>query len=384
MVAADTRYAGRDMRSFAALALALSVFGCEPSTRGPPRIVVPVDLTPPAPPVASASPSPPVDGSPARRAGKALLTIPVPNPVACELTSPQVGYRRIPLALRAGGAPFGAILPPRGLTMFIPKGDASLGLTAEADVGGAFIRGVARAESIPLHPIRVSVFEGFVVPLSRADLHVVRAGDEGVELSLALPPQVTMATKSTVSATLPCDIVALTAEEFDPMQNLLGMPIDTAVWTGATSPLATSVGGAPVAMVNPHDVDRRVSVLAREKNRVKIAWEVGDVVVFGWVDTQKLRAPKREEDVFGAGGLGLSGIGEGVPRTLVCEVELPLRAEVDGASEIVGVVAPGTRIEIVGERADALEVELPTTGLIREPGATLIVDNDLARRCVSP
>ena len=225
------------------------------------------------------------------------------------------------------------------------------------------VSGVAACDSTALPPPRI------VVP---------------VDLALPAPPVVAAPPSASAELTprRQSGKDLLTIRVPDPMQNLLGVPIDEAFLTGARAPLSLSSEGPPIATLVPNDVDRRVSVLVRDKKRAKIAWEVGDVVVFGWLDAQKLRPRARTEDVFGSGGLGLAGDGaRSRVRTLVCDTEVPLRAEVGEVSEVVGVIAPGTRIEVAKERDRAFEVEVPSTALRRDRAASLLVERDLALRC---
>jgi hypothetical protein len=366
------------MRAWWVVALIGAVAACLPSGHGA------------EPPVAIPVPGAPT-GSPARRdlaplrSGKALLTISIPDNPLCEISNARHGYRAIDLAFAAGARPF-ATLPETGaMTAYVTRGDPTSGIIVEADAGGLLIRGVTSASSLTFHADRVSLFEGVIIPKGVAPLRLIGAKKEGLRYRLELPDEVRVEARDSVTGTLPCTIAALAPVDFDPFETFLGAPTGAALLVVGKVPLATHADGPPTALLaaSGDQEARAVAVLAREGARVKITWELEDIIVFGWVDTryvQSFAGPPRAD--FRGGGLGASEPrAVCCARTLVCEGEVPLRVDHDGQSQVVGLISPGARIGFRAELGDAIEIALPDADLVMAPGAKLLVDTRWLTAC---
>lgn len=353
-----------------------------------------------------AAPSAAISDAPVPPAGKDLLAIRIPDG-ACRVEAlPMRHLRQLPLALSAGKEPFAWFQATGGLTLHIPKSDAAVGLIAEVETDGVVLRGITRADAIDMYLKQPWVFGGLAIPTNRATLEVVAAKAEGIELKLDLPPQIVLESGKTLTSTVPCEIASLGGDHFDAMTGLpgattvrgtqpdgspsavRGVASDRVVLIEARTPLSLTPDGAPVATLVRGALNLGATVLRREKTRAQIAWDVGEVVAFGWVDAKKLR-------VQNANGPGIEGEPEppllgldpnksdSDPRGLVCDQETPLRAEVGGQNEVVAIVARGVVIWVGKDRGAALEVTLPFSNYRPTEGARLMVDRKLAERCTS-
>jgi len=307
------------------------------------------------------------------------FTIPIPDAVACTLDDTSKSPPSVELGLSRKGPAFGSVRP-RLLIARVGVGQSEILVDAEAT--GIRLRAIAVGDSLSLYPSRAAMFEGFVVPVYHAELTLVAGVDGGgVEVSLALPKQIVVAKRRAVSETLPCAGVRLQAVDFDPM-SVVGTRVATAYLSRQPTPLTRTSDGKAIATLHAKSADPEVTILDRKENRTMIAWPVGAVIAVGWVDKKLLRpTPPDGDDDFGAGGLGLTGIGEGGRRSFRCTGDVQLRAEVGKKTEVIGMILPGTPIVIEKERDGAFEVDLPSTGLSKHEKAVLVVDKHQMGSC---
>jgi len=276
-----------------------------------------------------------------------LLTVSLRAKEVCALSSPL--SRNVPVTVRSGSAPFGTIRKATSFTAHITDGEPYAGIVVEAETESVFVRAIAETADVDLHPTRVSVFGGIVMPMADADLTLVRAKPEGLELALEVPASIELEGRpGSVEAALPCSIVSLVPEPFDPFETYFGVPTGYARLRGGRIPIAASAGGKALATLAPGpDTARDVFVLAREKLQTKIAWGVGDVMAFGWVDTGRLDFDTEKPARGAKIGLGnISTRGGCCEHVFVCKTEVPFRAERDDVTETVGVLAPGVKIRV--------------------------------------
>lgn len=317
---------------------------CAPSA---PRVVPnPVVDAPLPAPATTSPPEPRATASLPEPKPESPITIPLPEKVLCPLTGGNA--QTLPLAFSTSRPPFGTLQSARLVSAYIAEGDASAGIVVEGRAAGLFLRGVARPADVSLFANRVSVFGGLVVPKTTAALTLARARPDGLDLSLAAPDAVQLTGSRQLSGSLPCTVIGLAHEPFDAFENFFGVPLERADLRGGRIPLAREAGDKPVATLvldklTPPDV----AVLDRDNGRARIAWEVEDVFVFGWVDAKALApaAPRRER--FGKIGLGtISTSGGCCEHRFLCADPVPLAVEQDGRTETVGTIDPGTPIRV--------------------------------------
>jgi hypothetical protein len=339
----------------------------------------------------SAEPAARPSGTWARRAasaslsGKDLLTIALPERVACRVASTSLRFGRVDVAMAPGAPPFATLTSTTSMTAHLPEG----GFTAfpvEADLTGLFVRAVASAEDVAFHTTRVSVFGGVVMPKGHTRLRAVGATSDGVRLRIDLPAEVRVGDEESVASGLPCSILSLDTGDFDPFETYFGAPVDGGLLRGATIAISSTSEGAPTATLTPGPkTPRQVSILARDKKRVKITWELDDIIAFGWVDARDLSPLGRVPESFGMGGLGLSGVGPGCcERALRCPGEVPVGVTQGGLEEVVAIASPGAAIRVLEEQRERLVVSLDDVRIDLAEGATMFVTKDAVADCDDP
>ncbi len=328
-------------------------------------------------PIAAAAPLAFPPESPAEPTERVPFTIPLPAKLACKLEDSE-SPRSVELGLSRDGPGFGAI---RARSLLARIGVGEREVVVDADARGLKLRAIAVEGSLDLYAASPVTFESLVVPQSFTELGVVAGETGGIQASLALPKQIVVSPKQkTLTASIPCASLRLKPASFDAAESL-GKVIEVAYLLPGATPLAKTAGGKTAATLNPRGALRDVSVLAREGRFTQIAWAVEEVIAVGWVDKSRLRPTSPDEDL-GFGSLGLSGIGtSGGRRVMICDGEVPLRAQVGDRTEIVGLISPQTLIAIVGERPYAYEVDIPSTGLSKHDKAVLLVEKEQAAGC---
>jgi hypothetical protein len=324
--------------------------------------------------VAPLSPAPDVAAEPVE---SYPFTIPLPANVACKLEDTTKSPPSVDLGLTRQGPGFG-VMRARSLVARIGVGAREM--VIDADGTGLKLRAIAIEGSLDLYASLPVTFEDLLVSQSYAELGVVAGASGGIETSLALPKQITVPRRKALTAQIACASLRLQEMKFDAIASV-GKAIDVAYLLPSATAISTTAGGKAMAMLHPRHVSPEVQVLAREGRYTKIAWEVEHVIAIGWVDKSRLSRTPPGDDEFGAGGLGLSGIGEGSRRMLRCDGDVPLRAQVGNRTEIIGVVLPRTPIEIEGERPYAFEVNLPFSGLDKHEKAVLLIDKEHVSSC---
>ncbi len=307
--------------------------------------------------------------------GDATLSVPIPRGAPCELASAATSTRALEVAAEPAAPPFGTITRTSSLRAWLQPGGAAF--TVEADVGGLVVRGVMPADALPLHVTRVATFGGILLPSGREPLSLASLRAGGLELHARVPDALEIGGQEKVAAVLPCAITSLDPGDFDAFETYFGAPIESAELTGDRIPIAKHPDGPWVASLVPSEFhSTTVEVLSRETHRVKIAWNLGDVFVFGWVDARAVRPHKPFGGMFGHTLGELASAPVAAPRWIPvsCQKELPLRVFQGGRSHVIGLVAPRTLILVVGQSAQGTSVEIAGGGLSRAPNVELTVD----------
>jgi hypothetical protein len=300
----------------------------------------------------------------------------LPAAIACLIDGPWQGRDgATPLRLRDGGPVFAEVGGGVDAQLHLPQGRPA-GAAIELDTGGVSLRGRVDAAEIPLRPARPVAFQGFAVPFASTLLDLQEAGPgwvavacpaiEGVE-PLAPP----------LAAQLPCNDVTASELEFvtSAAAGAAGDKRPALLRVGRPIPLSVAPGGPAVAKLHAaDDEDAEVSVVGVEGGRSRVLWWRDEALIFGWIPTADLRrgTPANQlGEMFGMGGLGLRGEGEGDP--LTCAADVPLVAEAGGERATVGLVRAGTAIEILerGGPYARVAVDLGATALAE--GASLKV-----------
>ncbi len=321
--------------------------------------------------------------APGEKPARSRITLAIPDDVACRFTGAV--KRTTPLRFGPGDQPFGVVSSVDTFTAHVLDGDAARGIAVEAETKDVFVRGFARADDVTFHPTRVSVFGAVVMPAPEAPLHLVRAHEDGLELRLDLPKNIEVVGRKSLVEKLSCSITSLDVERFNPWETYFGRPIDRGRLRGSRIAIAARAADRPVAtLVLDAETPREVAVLGSEGQRVKIAWEVEDVIAFGWVDARSVLVDHGGGGRGEAIGLGSIGTVSGCcAHVFVCDHEVPFQVTVGDRTETVGVARRGARIRTYGTGRDGAHELHPTAfdGFKPGGGVRVFVDSVLVDGC---
>jgi hypothetical protein len=312
------------------------------------------------------------------------ITLAIPEDVACKVEGSV--RSATPLRFAANESPFGSVRKTDVLTAHVLIGNADRGIVVEAETKDVFIRGFAQASDIRFHPNRVAIFGGFLIPTASATLQLVRAAADGIQMRLELPSEVRMANRKSLEEKLECAGTSLDVQAFDPYRAYFPPRAGAGELRGSQIPIATSASGTPVGtLVLGADTFRIVAVLGREGRRVRIAWDLDDVIAVGWVDARAVQ--ELPEGGGGRGeGIGLDSIatiGGCCAHIFVCDHEVPIRATLGVRSEIVGVSRSGVQLKAYGNKDARHELYANTfDGFVPAAGTKLSIDADRVAGCV--
>jgi hypothetical protein len=322
-----------------------------------------------APPAIASAPAP--SASAAADEAPAPPEIEAPGTLGCMLPSSE----RYALSLRVGGAPFATLAGASSLVDLGTQGPSG-GAHARAVSGGFTIHGIVAADALGLGPQRATVIAGFAIPRPSARFTWKGTAQGSITVALALDDDVEALPESHLDAiTLACDAVVLGEASFDPdaVRPKSKGEREARIRKEKAIPIATTPGGPAVAKLRvAKDGDDAITVVEQRGRHALIVRDSSRTVIFGWVPASEVlrAAADRTGDMYGYGGLGLSGIGESRPeRKVVCDRELALVALVMGEKRTVGKIAAGTVLRLGDQVQDVVSVELPENLASPEEGA---------------
>lgn len=329
--------------------LALLLAACSPAASPPTTVVVE--------PTAPAAPAPVTDREPPAPAPPAVEA---PGQQGCLL--PSSGYHA--LRFRADGPPF-ASLGGTSATIDLTTSGPSAGAAARAVRAGFTLQGIVAAEGITVVPARAVVIAGFVVPKPGAALPWKGTLPGTIKVSFALEADVEALPEAGLADLgLPCDAVSLDHAYFDPRTAAPRSPKEKEmlVRAGKVVPLSRTPEGPPVARLRLTGDDLSVTLVLTRGRRALVRREQQSALVFGWVSAADLHAPPADQigEAYGIGDLGM--VGKATPasvRTVRCDRDVPLVAEVAGERRTVGSVAAGTALVLLDRTGDLISVKLP-------------------------
>ncbi len=271
-----------------------------------------------------------------------------------------------------------------GLTL--PEGDvASAGARVELRKDGIRIEAWTTGEQVLVGPKGALAMGGVVVPRLAQVVRVVRVAAGRAELSL-VPGEGVRLRSGPLRASASCGDIALGNPSFEEAAVLeaLGVPSTTLGERTLTSaqPVAIAAGaaGAAVLELELEEEETSVELLEVRGGRSRILWERSDMTVAGWVDSSLLGPAAGA--AFGAGGLGLMGIGAGHSSGVTCPSSMPLFAEVEGARRRVGSIDAQTEFDPGERTGEWATVGLRTDHLSLEENARWVIRVRDLERCV--
>lgn len=363
-----------------AVALVLPcLWGCTTPAPPPPK-AAPLEVTPPAPPeepAAEEPAAPPPDPGP--------ITVELPANPACVLEGDWSARKwRTGMLARPDGPVFAEVSDGSGRLHF-PSGKrpASQGLQLSAD--GIYVAGYVDADASDLRAAKAFWLSGLALttPATRLDWSEAAPGQLTVTTE---PPSALQVLSPPLSAVVPCPDVATKTGTFKAVSAIEGFSKakPRELVSDRLVDIATEPGGAPVARASPGSSSVDVSLLEVRGASSRIAWEVGTLVVVGWVKSSDIHVPK-----------GLSGYGRGYglggnPRyaddykKVVCPGDVQLYAEIGVETFLTGRILAGTVIELVSANDRTTAVRVRSQSIVPASGALWTVPNPDLRDCLSP
>jgi hypothetical protein len=340
---------------------ALFVAACAPTP--PPAPIAAVPASPPivatAPPVVEEAPLAPVVVVPAEP-----TPIELPEIVACALpTTHWVAAKdHIDLRVQEGGPVFARVWTGGTGSLHLPVGSTAEGAVLELSDQQTEVRGHIASADIWLHPARVVVLGGAVIPLGEARLPWASAKPGAVTVAFE-PKEGIVLAQPPLTGDVPCDALSLRYAEVKAEASLPNakskkrglLRRDTPV------PLSLTAGGPSLATLVPSSrSDATVTVIESAGANSRIFWTRERSLIFGWVPTASLEFPPRLPVRTGSGTGTGSGFGGSFhpPYRVVCPDDVPAIVDVDGRRWAVGRILAGTRIDVMDREGTYRKVQL--------------------------
>lgn len=365
-------------------ALATALAACSGS--GNPDSVSPVPypvVVPVAPATAAASAAPTAE---ANAPLPALVAIEFPAASACVLQAANwspLTRKATPMSLRPEGPAFATVRGGKARLSY-PEGERPAGQILEVSDRGLTIRGVVAPSEVDLRAATSFPLSGFVYPTVFTRLSWLEAKPAGLVLTVDVPEG--LEPVSPLRATRACTDLAIGgAGSWSPDDQLAAGRVPTAMDLSGSAPVTlwAEPGKGTLAELRSPPGPESVSVLARKGKHAEIAWNVGTVVVHGWVESRAL-VPAKPAIGYGTG----SGYGRGQAphdevRVVQCTTEVAVTAAMVTAQVRVGEIAAGTRIEVLAIPGDGewVGVRVRDAGVVPTLATAFVAERAVVMGC---
>lgn len=321
------------------------------------------------------APPPPLVGSAA-----VDPTLAAPPSPTCAWQGPWEYGQPETLAMREGGPTFGTIGRVERAALEVGPNGAFVELASKE----LTVRGFVERRAVRLHPARALAIASYLLPGPRAVLRPVDAAGSKLTVEAVAPRHVVA--EAPPRAQLACRDLALEVATFDPLAALGDIRTTEAALASATMALQAHSQGPRVAELRLDD-EVPVSVLEQRGGLVRVVLDPyadveADTYVVGWVPSQHLRPAWGGRSLSGGfgGGRGVAG-GRRPKRSVRCAHEVAFWVVLGDERRIVGAIAPGAEIGLVGESADRFEIAIGRLGLSLADGARAEVERAAVASC---
>lgn len=345
---------------------------------------LPYPVVVPVAPVTAAASAAPTAETTARL--PSLVAIEFPAASACVLQaadwSPLTG-QPTPLSLRPEGPAFATVRSGKARLSF-PEGERPAGQILEVSDRGLTIRGVVASSEVDLRAATSFSLNGFVYPTVVTRLSWLEAKPPALVLTVDVPEG--LEPLSTLRGTRACADLAIDgAASWSPEDQLAAGRIPTAMELSGSAPVTlwAEPGKGALAKLRAPPGPESVSVLARKGAYAEVAWNVGTVVVHGWVESRALVPAKPAIDPQTWGGFGRRRAPHDEERVVQCTAEVAVTAAMVTSQVRVGEIAAGTRIEVLPTPADRdwVDVRVRDAGVVPTLATTFVAERAVLAGC---
>ncbi|MBW2459330.1 MAG: hypothetical protein JRI68_32860 [Deltaproteobacteria bacterium] len=329
----------------------------------------------PGPGTGGAGPDPPTVQVPADPADETPTPVPPAGPQSCSLTTSawhalDADEQGSPLRAAGSSEPFAYVLGGTA-RIKLAASTAADAVSITVSSGGVELRGVMAAGSLPIHPRRPIVFEGYAIPKASAQLLWRGGGPGGIRVSYAVAGGLEA---DKLQATVPCSALTLDVTTFDATRKVLGTTRGrlARLRFDEKKPLSTTAGSAAVAWIDPDAPDDdgyytdQVRELHFDGTHSRIVWDRPRDVLFGWVPADAIYVLEDDErDVLEEDVANMVGVLHGAEADSQsglrrCREALPLFASVsDGRPVPVGTLRAGVAFDVLEQEEAMTSLVVP-------------------------
>ena len=331
----------------------------------------------------AATPPPPV-----AKAGPESVSVEGPKQISCKLEAN--GYKGNVLRLRPSAdaaSPFLVVGPGANLTVSLGTSRAE-GFYVEVDEGAIKARGYVKADELPLYASAAAELKGFAIPTPNAELTFVKGSPDSVFYDFNLDSKRARPAQGGDKNTKPCAFFSLEKKEF----NALSASGSAAQKTIAIKPghydLLGDANGTPVGSIDVDEKSGYGTLLAKNGQKARVAYPVGDVMVIGWLDAGKvveqretIKTPTSAVPVLTKGASSERKTGVDTWQKVKCKSEVKLYADVGGKRHIVGRVKAGEPVQMGPAQGSVRGVAFPDIDVMAADAAKLFLDLNESASC---
>ncbi len=367
------------------LVSAVAAFACggdEPPPKTPDQATSATATRPTPAPQETATPSPALPV-----AVEIPAALPAPARVACNLAAATWVQSTLKLRFDPSSEAFASVGKVASVKVTVPAGPSSLGYFVEVDAGSVVLKAQAKDTDLKLYPALGTALKGFVAPRPGAGLRWSKGEPDALTFDVELDGARVVPADKDYSETRPCSFFSLAPKDFDPLKVTGNEPRKRAGLKTGKIDLKKELNGGVFATLTADEKSPYAYVLATSGSQKRVAWPVGDALVFGWVPAAS--APDQAEPLSAGewskpappATLGARDTSVATWQNAKCTEELPLVAEVDGKRQTVGTIRPNKPFQLGPDQNGWRGVAFPTADVLASDRGKLWIPSSKTTTC---
>ena len=336
------------------------------------------------------APAPPETSTPAPALPAAVeipAALPAPARVACSLTAANWVQSTLRLRFDASGEAFASVGKVASVKVTVPAGPSSQGYFVEVDAGTVVLKAQAKDADLKLYPSLGTALKGFVAPRPGAALRWTKGEPDSLTFDVELDGSRVVPADKDFAESRPCSFFSLTPKDFDPLKITGNEPRKRAGLKTGKIDLKKELSGGVFATLTADEKSPYAYVLATSGSQKRVAWPVGEALVFGWIPA--LSAPDQPEPLTAGewskpappAVLGARDTSVGTWKNAKCTEELPLVAEVDGKRQTVGTIRANKAFQLGPDQNGWRGVAFPTADVLASDHGKLWIPSSKTTTC---